>query len=376
MSEEKKELLPDGESLIKDEDKDISTAFDNTEEPEDKREEPSPAPSLELLLYDSDAYAESLETVDSDDYDSFLSDYKETIARTFSAAKKEKEASISAENAKEIVAEENFPDINLLEETEEIFAAEESEPALEEAGSEETAAETAEQTAEESEICTEKDLTEDGEQLELDLGAIEITEASEEGETSAEPISEDDSSQDRAAARKRRINSFFEITELFVYTVLIVMLLTNFVFRHSEVDGDSMMNTLHDGDHLIISDLFYTPDYGDIVVFSSEKEDGKALVKRVVALAGDRVDFVCDGTKYELYVNGEFVEEDYVYLGGWTGTIKEVDNYIVKEGEVFVLGDHRNNSHDSRNFGAIDIDCILGRVILRFYPLEDFGKVN
>ncbi len=166
------------------------------------------------------------------------------------------------------------------------------------------------------------------------------------------------------------INKFFDFTELFVFTIAAVILLLSFVFRHSVVDGGSMMNTLHHGEHLIISDLFYTPERGDIIVFEDHSTGNNApLIKRVIAIEGDTVEIVGQS----VYVNGDRLIEDYVFID-YT-YYQEPIKVLVPEGEVFVLGDHRNNSQDSRIFGTVDVDSILGKVIFRFFPFDSFGKV-
>ena len=171
---------------------------------------------------------------------------------------------------------------------------------------------------------------------------------------------------------KTRVQKIFDITELFVLTLAAVLFLLSFVFRHSIVDGDSMNRTLFDGEHLIISDLFYTPDYGDIIVFEDYSTNlRKPLIKRVIALGGDEVRI--DGNS--VYVNGELLEEDYVYMqfnnyGGTNLTL------TVPEGELFVMGDNRCNSTDSRMFGTIKESTVLGKVILRFSPIQAFGTVK
>lgn len=177
----------------------------------------------------------------------------------------------------------------------------------------------------------------------------------------------------------RPIDWIFELAEMFVFVLIAVMVITSFFFKHSIVEGDSMLNTLEDGDHLIISDLFYTPERGDIIVFEDYSTDlKKAVVKRIIALPGETVEVKLNlKGEYEVYINGEFLEENYAYndidysapgVGVWT----------VGEGEVFVMGDNRYNSTDSRDgrVGTIEIDCILGKVLFRFLPFEKFGEVE
>ena len=110
--------------------------------------------------------------------------------------------------------------------------------------------------------------------------------------------------------KPRFMDWVFDIAEMFVFVLAVVILLTSFVFRHSIVEGQSMMNTLADGDHLIISDLFYTPERGDIIVFADyEKGQTEPLIKRVIGVAGDVVEVT---ENYLVYVNGELLDEDYV----------------------------------------------------------------
>ncbi len=185
--------------------------------------------------------------------------------------------------------------------------------------------------------------------------------------------------------KPRAIDWVFDIAEMFVFVLAAVIVLTSFVFKHSVVEGDSMLNTLEDGDHLIISDMFYTPDYGDIIVFEdysiSSDNLKKPIVKRVIGLPGDTVEVIKDESGcFRVKVNGTLLDEEYAFndiaklnyntefLGVWT----------VPEGEVFVMGDNRYNSTDSRDsrIGTVDIDSILGKVILRFFPFDKFGTVN
>ena len=198
----------------------------------------------------------------------------------------------------------------------------------------------------------------------------------------------------------RPIDNRFDFLELFVFTLVAVLILTTFIFRHSIVDGGSMERTLFDGEHLIISDFFYTPKRGDIIVFQDYSKAvyspglSKPLVKRVIAVGGDTVRVYRNG---KVYVNDMSapIYEEYTYTSGYTNALgnyedadipnftyypdKNYPEYIectVPDGEVFVMGDHRDASTDSREFGTVSCETILGRVLLRFYPFESFGKVE
>jgi signal peptidase I len=147
-----------------------------------------------------------------------------------------------------------------------------------------------------------------------------------------------------------------------------------------------MNNTLNNWEHLIISDLFYEPKYGDIVVFelSDNPTYTMPLIKRVIATEGQTVEIHRDG----VYVDGTYLEEDYVYLrpgmnyltyGGMNAVTENGETfyrYHVGEGEIFVMGDNRFNSSDGRVFGPISVECVLGRVLFRFSPLSKFGRVE
>ena len=186
--------------------------------------------------------------------------------------------------------------------------------------------------------------------------------------------------------------TIFEYTELIVITMCILLFATLFLVRHTVVDGDSMRETLQDGEHLIITDLFYTPKVGDIVVFESAEETGldEPLIKRVIATEGQTVLIDAAG----VWVDGALVEAGEQYLTYNHGlyfnrerynkailepersTMGVCYRYEVGEGQVFVMGDNRFNSLDSRVFGAVSEDCILGHVILRLLPLGKFGGVD
>ncbi len=172
--------------------------------------------------------------------------------------------------------------------------------------------------------------------------------------------------------RVRMVDRVFDFVELFIFSLVAVLLATTFVFRHSIVEGSSMEQTLYENEHLIISNLFYTPERGDIIVCEDYTTMlKKPIVKRVIGLPGDRVVVRYTG---EVYVNGELLDEPYVYVDFYTPQY-DVD-VVVPEGELFVMGDHRNLSTDSREIGTIDMDSVLGKVLLRFLPISEFGIVE
>ena len=149
-----------------------------------------------------------------------------------------------------------------------------------------------------------------------------------------------------------------------VYATLIV----TFGFQVARVEGQSMAPTLEDQDRLIVNKFAYRvgePDRGDIVMLSYPLDPEKSFVKRIIAEEGDQVRIV-DG---EVYVNDvplsdEFVPEEY----------RSHDDYgpeIVPEGYYFVMGDHRNNSSDSRHWGHVPKRYVIGRVQIRWWPIPE-----
>lgn len=186
-------------------------------------------------------------------------------------------------------------------------------------------------------------------------------------------IDDDDAIETKAMKRAR---NFFDFVEIATFTVLIILVLSCFFLRHTVVDGGSMDRTLANGQHLIISDFLYTPENGDIIVFQPMNAESAApLIKRVIATEGQTFE-MRSGT---VYINGVAIPEPYVFLDGEVPPgYQDYPETLIPEGYVFVLGDHRNNSKDSRykEIGLVDVRSILGRVILRITPLNKFGAVN
>ena len=154
--------------------------------------------------------------------------------------------------------------------------------------------------------------------------------------------------------------------EALISAALVLVLVFSFFFRIIQVDGSSMVPTLVNGDKLIVWGAGYTPQRGDVVIVDSYTSYGKPLVKRVIAKGGDTISIDYDAGTVE--VNGELLREDY-----------DVEfPYTVPEGTVFVMGDNRNESLDSRSsyVGCIDERDILGKVLLCFLPVSDFGVVK
>ena len=163
------------------------------------------------------------------------------------------------------------------------------------------------------------------------------------------------------------------MVELFAFTLAFVLLLTTFFFRSSAVNGSSMEGTLHHGDQLILYSFMYEPKVGDIVVFEDYSTGYREpLVKRVIATEGQTVEIYDTHT---VIVDGVRLEEEYIFLDGYDTTNYPII-HTVAEGHIFVMGDHRNGSSDSRIFRDVSVDTVLGKVILRYYPFDTFTKFD
>lgn len=184
--------------------------------------------------------------------------------------------------------------------------------------------------------------------------------------------------EERAAAKRKKLpHEIFDFAELIVITLAILILITVFLFRQTIVSGDSMTPTLKENEHLIISDFFYTPKTGDIVVFQIEDEiderytqlsKNEPLIKRVIATEGQTVRIEA-GT---VYVDGKALSEKYVFYND----LRYMPERTVPEGHIFVMGDCRINSLDSRYFGEIDERTVIGKVLFRILPFSEFGGVD
>ena len=209
-----------------------------------------------------------------------------------------------------------------------------------------------------------------------------------------------------APESKKKNNVEFDVgRELFdwagamVNAIVTVVLIFAFVCGVFRVDGPSMLPTLHNGEFMLVSRLFYTPKAGDIVVFSKmdghfiDEKTGREspLVKRVVGVGGDtlRIDYnenaiyvKSEGDSDFHKLNQDYLPSDLVmnpkaYESGYISPL--VQEVIISPGCVFVCGDNRNNSLDSRDLntiGEVDQRYILGRVLLRLTPLSRFGPVS
>lgn len=191
---------------------------------------------------------------------------------------------------------------------------------------------------------------------------------------------------DNQTKKQNPLSSIIDYVELFAVAVCIVIVLFSLAFRTCTVDGSSMNNTLINGEVLLVSDMAYSPERGDVVVFhhtdgSLSANSNKPLVKRVIGVGGDTVKI--DYNTWEITVTDKSgntinVDEDYVYISSKPSAFSGIREYQVPEGSLFVMGDNRNDSLDSRysTIGYVDERSVLGKVILRLTPISKFGVID
>lgn len=172
------------------------------------------------------------------------------------------------------------------------------------------------------------------------------------------------------------VASLYEWMEAAIFSLVCVVLVFSFLFRIVGVDGDSMQTTLMDHDRLILTDLFYTPAHGDIVVINQHTQE--PLIKRIIAMAGDRLDI--DEETGEVLLNGKVLSEPYVN-GQFTERRQFTGEMVIPEGYVFVMGDNRGYSKDSRYMdigenGLISTRDIMGKAVFRLWPFSQVGSLS
>ena len=177
-------------------------------------------------------------------------------------------------------------------------------------------------------------------------------------------------------ANANNMKDTYEWIQSLIVALMVCVIIFLFFIRVIDVRGTSMNDTLQHGDKMLVSRLFYKPKAGDVVVFKKDEYDpDKALVKRVIATEGQEINI--DFEKGIVYIDGVEIEEDY---------IKELTNTkldfigpkTVPAGCVFVMGDNRNMSTDSRKneIGMVDERLILGRAYMVIFPINDIEIIR
>ncbi len=187
---------------------------------------------------------------------------------------------------------------------------------------------------------------------------------------------------------EKKVNWLKELRDWIIAIVIAIVIATvirEYVFTLVKVDGASMEPVLHHGDRLYVNRTHYTAKKGDVVIFKPKSDPDRPYVKRVIATEGDTV--YIDFTKGDVYVNDILLKEDYIkektlQSGNYITSLVREDNYsrtnpiVIQPGYIFVMGDNRNNSRDSRHLGPVPVEDVMGNAVFRFWPIGSFGSVH
>ncbi len=174
------------------------------------------------------------------------------------------------------------------------------------------------------------------------------------------------------------LGSFTEFVIVVAVAIALAWFITNFVVKPYEIPSESMEDTIMTGDRVLserISYLGTSPAQGDIVTFTDVEDSSRVLIKRVIAVAGQQVDLK-DGS---VYVDGSKLDESYTDDKQSLPLASGHDisyPYTVPEGYIWVMGDNRTNSSDSRYFGAVPVSNVTGHAFFRYWPLERIGPLG
>jgi signal peptidase I len=190
----------------------------------------------------------------------------------------------------------------------------------------------------------------------------------------------DDAPPAKKASRRGALGCALEIIETLLLTLVIFFVIQNFVAQPFQVHQHSMDRTFAEGDYVLVdrlSHLWSPYARGQVVVFQAPVSSGlkEPLIKRTIGVGGDTVE-VREG---QVFVNGVALDEPYLFrdaAGNKEPTAaRDPQRWVVPEGEIFVLGDHREVSEDSRVFGPLSVSSVIGRGVIRYWPLAEFGLI-
>jgi len=180
-------------------------------------------------------------------------------------------------------------------------------------------------------------------------------------------------------SQRPQLGCLLEIVETLALTLIIFVVIQNFIAQPYKVQQSSMERTLMQEQYVLVDKLtphFDTYKRGDIVVFTPPEDwvgaDRTPFIKRVIGVGGDTVE-IHDGG---VYINDERLDEPYIYKesdGSVQTTDASQERWVIPDGDLFLMGDHRQDSADSRAFGPVPVNQVIGRAWLRYWPFDTFG---
>lgn len=172
------------------------------------------------------------------------------------------------------------------------------------------------------------------------------------------------------------IGALWEFVEAIVFAAAIFTIVYLFFMQPNQVKGNSMYPTYHDGEYILTDKISYRlnkPERGDVIVFKSPKDQEVDFIKRIIGLPGETVKV----TNGKVYVNNKQLSEPYLPASSVTRPglfSREGTAITVTSDNYYVLGDNRDHSSDSREWGLVNTDEFIGRVFFRYFPFDRFGS--
>lgn len=182
--------------------------------------------------------------------------------------------------------------------------------------------------------------------------------------------------EDKEERKGRPYAEALDWTEALVFSLVVIILVFSFFVRIITVDGQSMERTLHTSDKVVLTTIGYEPEYGDIVVVNMPNWIDRPFIKRIIATGGQSVDI--DFSSGRVIVDGQMLNEPYINDIIREDVYQQLDfPLVVPEGTVFVMGDNRNASTDSRSalVGCVDKRYVMGKAQFRIFPLNSLGSI-
>ena len=177
------------------------------------------------------------------------------------------------------------------------------------------------------------------------------------------------------AKEEGAMSGFYDWVRCILFAISVVVVCLIFLFRLVDVEGRSMNNTLATNDKVIVTNLFYTPKNNDIVVISHGAEYNSPIIKRVIAVAGQTVKVDYDND--QIIVDGVVLDEPYIEGSTYGNNIGDNEiPEVIPEGKIFVMGDNRDESEDSRYWLYVDKDTVYGKAVLIFWSSNDWVDVE